>query len=164
MGELLFNALMLLVMIAMTIYSGQIVIWQGYVGARYWPMTLLVIAVIIFFFKTIAVYKNLPKEERKFKFDFSVFKDQSTQRLLLSFLITILYAALLSTLGFFISTVLYAAMLSRILGLKNIFKLALSSLGITLAIYAIFVWSLDIMVPRGAGPLYYFGLWLETLF
>lgn len=163
MGELLFNAGMLVFFIAMTAYSSQIEVWQGYVGARYWPMMLLVIAVIIFGFKTYSIFKKIPKEERSFKVDFSVFKEKSTQKLLFSFVLTILYVASMSLLGFFFSTILYAAVLSWVLGLRNPLKLLLASLIITIVIYAIFVWSLDIMVPRGAGVLYYFGLWLETL-
>lgn len=161
MGELVFNAGMLLVFIAMTIYSGSIEIWQGYVGARYYPMFLLAVADIIFAVKTFGIYKKMPKEEKRL--DLSFASDPKIHKLLLSFVLTIAYAFVLQPLGFFIATFIYAMLLSVILGLKNIPKLVISSLVITAAIYAIFVWALDIMVPRGAGPLYYFGLWLETL-
>lgn len=161
MGELLFNAGMLAVFLAMTVYSGSIEIWQGYVGARYYPMFLLTVADLIFTAKTIGIYKKLPKEERKL--DFSFLGETKIRKLLLSFVLTIVYAFILQPLGFFIATFLYAVALSAVLGLKNIPKLAISSFVITAAIYAIFVWALDIMVPRGSGPLYYFGLWLETL-
>ena len=33
MGELIFNGIMLVFFVAMTIYSGSIEIWQGYSGA-----------------------------------------------------------------------------------------------------------------------------------
>ena len=66
-------------------------------------------------------------------------------------------------LGFFLASLLYGIVMSAILGMRNPIKLVLISLSLTVAIYAIFVWALDIMVPRGAGSLYYFGLWLETL-
>lgn len=161
MGELIFNAGMLVFFIAMTIYSSTISIWQGYVGARYWPMCLLIVADAIFFAKTFEIFKKLPKEERKV--DFSFIKDTKVQKLLLAFLLTIVYSAIMSYLGFFIATFLYAMCLSTILGLKSIPKLIGSSLVLTIAIYAIFVWALDIMVPRGIGPLYYLGLTLETL-
>ncbi len=161
MGELVFNAILLVVFVAMTIYSGSIEIWQGYVGARYYPMCLLIVADLIFVAKTWGVYKNLPKESKKV--DFSFMKNSRIKKLLLAFALTVAYAFVLNPLGFFIATLLYAMALSAILGLTHIGKLVLSSVVITIAIYAIFVWSLDIMVPRGAGPLYYFGLWLETL-
>ena len=161
MGELIFNALLLLVFVGMTIYSGSIEIWQGYVGARYYPMFLLIVADLIFAAKTFGVYKKIPKEAKKV--DFSFMNTSKIRRLLLAFLLTIVYAFVMTPLGFYISTFLYAILLSAILGLKNIVKLVLSSFVITTAIYAIFVWALDIMVPRGAGALYYFGLWLETL-
>lgn len=161
MGELVFNAGMLLVFIAMTIYSGSIEIWQGYVGARYYPMFLLAVADIIFAAKTVGIYKNLPKEEKKL--DLSFLGETKIRKLLLSFILTIVYAFVLQPLGFFIATFIYAMTLSAVLGLKNIPKLVISGFVITAAIYAIFVWALDIMVPRGSGPLYYFGLWLEML-
>lgn len=162
MGELIFNGGMLVFLLAMTAYSGSIQVWQGYVGARYWPMFLLVCADLIFIAKTFRIFKNLPKEERKL--DLGFLKDNRIHKLLAAFALTIVYAFVMQLLGFFIATVLYGMCLSAILGLHSIVKLFLSSLIITLVIYVIFVWALDIMVPRGVGPLYYFGLWLETLF
>ena len=37
------------------------------------------------------------------------------------------------------------------------------ALAITAAIYVVFVWGLGTSVPRGVGPLYDFGRWLEYL-
>ena len=67
---------MLVFFLAMTAYCGTIEIWEGYVGARYWPMFLLVIADLLFLAKTIGVYKSLPKEAKKV--DLSVFKSPRT--------------------------------------------------------------------------------------
>ena len=53
--------------------------------------------------------------------------------------------------------------MGALLGQRNPIKLLLASVVITLVIYAIFVWGLDVMVPRGKAPIYYFGLWLEML-
>lgn len=161
MGELIFNGGMLAFFLGMTAYCGTIEIWEGYVGARYWPMFLLVIADILFVAKTIEVYKKLPKEAKKV--DLSVFKATSTHRLLLAFAVTIGYTVIMEPLGFFLSSILYGIAISAILGMRNPIKLVLIGLGLSLLIYAIFVWALDIMVPRGADSLYYFGLWLETL-
>lgn len=163
MGELIFNSGMLLFFIAMTIYSGKIEIWQDFFGARYWPMMLLIAADLIFAAKTHQIFKFMPVNERKLKINTSAFKEIGNQRLLLAFAITSMYAILLPYLGFFITTFLYAIGLSLILGLRHVLKLVSSSFVTTLGIYAIFVWGLDIMVPRGSGVLYYFGLWLETL-
>lgn len=161
MGELIFNGVMLIFFVAMTIYGGSIEIWQGYTGARYWPMFLLVIADLIFLLKTYKIARNLPKEDRKV--DFGFIKQKNVQKLLLSFVITAAYAGIMELVGFVIATFLYAVALSVILGLRKPVKLVISSFAITMGIYAIFVWGLDIMVPRGQGALYYFGLWLETL-
>ena len=157
---------MLLFMIVMTFVSGGIEIWENVTGARYWPMVLLLIADVLFAVKTVGVVRKMKKEGTPFKVDLSVFKKKNTIRLLLAFGATIAYVALMTPLGFVISTFLYAMAMSWILGLtgwKNLWKLALVAFCITAVIYAIFVWGLGVMVPRGQGQLYYFGLFLETL-
>lgn len=161
MGELVFNGGMLAFFLAMTASCSTIEIWEGYFGARYWPMMLLVAADLIFLAKTVEIYRKLPKEAKKV--DFSFMKAVSTHRLLLAFVATIAYALLMEPVGFFISTILFGIVMSAILGQRNPIKLVGASVLITVAIYAIFVWGLDVMVPRGRAPLYYFGLWLETL-
>ncbi len=163
MGELIFNGLLLVFFIATTIYSGKIEIWQNYYGARYWPMFFLIITDIIFAVKVFSIYKALPAEKKSFKLEVSFFKGKSVQRLLLSFIVIIIYVLIVEYLGFFISTILLGMSLSFLLGCKHIGKLFISNFTMTIAIYAIFVWGLKVMVPRGAGLLYYFGYWLEGL-
>lgn len=163
MGELVFNGFLFVFFIAVTIYSGKIEIWQNYYGARYWPMFFLVITDIIFAYKVFSIYKALPVEERSFKPKVSLFKEKSVQRLLASFLVIIIYVLIVEYLGFFISTILLGMSLSFLLGCKHIGKLFISNFIMTIAIYAIFVWGLDVMVPRGTSFLYYFGYWLEGL-
>lgn len=163
MGELIFNGLLLVFFIATTIYSGKIEIWQNYYGARYWPMFFLIITDIIFAVKVFSIYKALPAEKKSFKLEVSFFKEKSVQRLLLSFIVIIIYVLIVEYLGFFISTILLGMSLSFLLGCKHIGKLFISNFTMTIAIYAIFVWGLKVMVPRGAGLLYYFGYWLEGL-
>lgn len=124
-------------------------------------MFLLVIADLLFLVKTVGIYKNLPKEAKKV--NLSVFKSPKTHKLLLAFAASIAYAFLMESLGFFLASILYGIVMSAILGMRNPIKLIVISLGLTVAIYAVFAWALDIMVPRGAGSLYYFGLWLEAL-
>ena len=48
MAELIFNGFLLIFFIAMFFYSTQITIWEGDVWARYWPMMILALAIIIF--------------------------------------------------------------------------------------------------------------------
>lgn len=161
MGELVFNGGMLAFFLAMTANCMSIEIWEGYFGARYWPLLLLIIADLLFAAKTIGVYRKLPKDA--IKVDFSFMKSKAIHRLLLAFVATIAYAAIMELAGYVIATVLFGMAMGAILGQRNPIKLVLASLVITMVIYAIFVWGLDVMVPRGKAPIYYFGLWLEML-
>ena len=163
MGELVFNGALFLLFVGMTFYSGQIEIWQGFYGARYWPMMLTIIASFIFAFKTYRIYKELPAEKRRVKFDLSILKDKPTQKLLLSFVWVIFYTVLLDYIGFFISTIIFGMGLSLLLGMKNFGKLLMANFSITTVVYSIFAWGLNIMLPRGVGVFYYFSYWLETL-
>ena len=65
MGELIFNGFLLIFFAAMLVYSGQIEIWNGHVWARYWPMIILAVGVLLFAIKTWGVFRKLPKEELK---------------------------------------------------------------------------------------------------
>ena len=161
MGELVFNGGMLAFFLAMTANCMTVEIWEGYVGARYWPLVLLVIADALFLAKTVGIYRKLPKSE--IKADFSFMKSAKIHRLLLAFIATIAYVAILEIVGYVIATVLFGMAMGAILGQRNPIKLLFASVVITLVIYAIFVWGLDVMVPRGKAPIYYFGLWLEML-
>lgn len=163
MGELLFNGLLLVLFIAMFFYSGQIEIWEGYFGARYWPMMLTAFAVLIFAAKTWIIFRKLPKDDRKFSLDIFGFQDKGVQKLLASFLWVCLYAALLPYLGYVLATILLIMGLSVLLGMKGIGKIFLTAVCITMIIYAVFVWGLDTMPPRGVGPLYEISEWLEYL-
>lgn len=163
MGELIFNACLLLAFIAMTFYSGTIKIWHGFIGARYYPMFLLIVADVLFGIKTYKIFKNLPKEKRIIRINWEELKKPSVIRLLVAFLCMIIYVIILPIVGFFLGTFLCAGVLSYIIGLRKIIKLILVSLMITLIVYAVFVWGLNIMFPRGVVPIYYFNLWLEQL-
>ena len=105
MGELVFNGGMLAFFLAMTANCMTVEIWEGYVGARYWPLVLLVIADALFLAKTVGIYRKLPKSE--IKADFSFMKSAKIHRLLLAFIATIAYVAILEIVGYVIATILY---------------------------------------------------------
>ncbi|MBS6953071.1 MAG: tripartite tricarboxylate transporter TctB family protein [Enterocloster asparagiformis] len=163
MGELLFNGGLLIFFIAMFIYSGQIQIWEGYFGARYWPMMLIGFAILIFAVKTYTIFKKLPGEERKFSLKIFHLKETGVKKLLASFAWVCFYAWLLPYGGYVLSTILFAMGLSWLLGMRSLPKMFLAALAVTAIIYAVFVWGLDVMPPRGIGPIYEFSSWLEYL-
>ena len=163
MGELIFNGTMLVFFVVMLINSSQIAIWQDHYWAKYWPMMLLIIAVILFTIKVVGICKKLPKDQWKFTWEIFGFKNKNVRTLLLSFLWLIIYAAILPKLGFILATCLLCIGLEVLLGTKLSVKALLGALAITVIVYAIFTWGLRISVPRGVGPLFEFGKWLEYL-
>ncbi len=159
MGELIFNGFLLIFFAAMLVYSGQIEIWNGHVWARYWPMIILAVGVLLFAIKTWGVFRKLPKEELKFDIKIFGFKERNIQMLLVSFAWLIFYALILPKAGFIISTFIFCVGMQLLLR----GKLGWQVFAITAAIYVVFVWGLGTSVPRGVGPLYDFGRWLEYL-
>jgi len=160
----LFNGFLLAFFIAMMIDSNNIRILNNDAGARYWPMTILGIAVFIFSVKVRRIWKNLPKEERRFRFtDTFRLKEPGTQKLLLAFILLVAYATLLPYGGFILTTILFSAALCCILGSRSALKSLLGGVAVAMPIYVIFGLLLGIRLPRGIGVLHHISLWFEML-
>ena len=163
MGELIFNGFMLVFFSVMLFFSTQITIRNDYYGARYWPMVLIVIAIVIFSIKVYRIWKKLPAEERKLNIGVFGLNEKGTQRLLMSFALTIAYAALLPYGGYILTTIIFGMLAAWLIGAENIGKMLLAGVGACVPVYAVFVWGLGVMPPRGAGFLYDISLWIERL-
>jgi len=163
MGELIFNGFLLIFFVAMLISSFQIPIWNDHVWARWWPMMILAIAVLLFAIKVWGIFRKLPKEELKFDIKIFGFGERNIQMLLASFVWLFLYALILPKAGFIISTFIFCVGTQLLLRGKLGWKTFVAAFAITAAIYVVFVWGLGTSVPRGVGPLYNFGRWLEYL-
>lgn len=163
MGELIFNVLLLVFFVAMGIYSNSIRISADDAGARYWPMVMIAVIIILLAVKIFKIWKALPQEERKFSFSIFKLKDVGVQKLLAAMGIILVYIVIMPILGYALSTVLFFAAMAILIGARKIPVIVLSSIGITLAVWAIFVWGLDVHPPRGVGFLENFSIWLEYL-
>ncbi len=164
MGEFLFNVILLLFFIAMTFATSSIQVTPDDMGARYWPMFLLIAVIVLLIIKIVRIYKAIPAEQRRFTPDFSLFGHKNVQLLLMSFAWLAIYAAVLPYLGYILSTFLFCVGMTWILGLRKPALSVLIGLGITAALFAIFVWGLGIHPPRGIGVLEDMTKWLEYLF
>ena len=163
MGEFLFNLLLLVFFIAMTAYGFTIKIWGEYWGARWYPMILLIFAVIIFAVKVVRIWKKLPKEQRKFDLSVFGFKDKGVQKLLISFAMLLFYAFIIQYIGYILATIALITGMAMLLGAGKITKVLLAAVVITLLLYGVFTWGLDVRPPRGVGFIYDINLWLESL-
>ena len=163
MGELIFHIILLIGIAVLFSNSFIIPIWDDDLLVQRWPQFFLVLAFVIIAYKSITIWKKIPAAEKRFD-PVKVFglKDRGIQKLLITFVGLILYVVLLKYLGFFIMTIVFAAFISLMLGAKPI-RALLVGMGVTIVIYAIFVWGLNVRPPRGAVPIYYFSLWLERL-
>lgn len=163
MGELAFNALLFLACVILTIYGTQIPISGSDVLARYWPIGILVVLMILFAFRLVKIWQGIPAEKRSFKTDFKWLKSPALIRLLLSCVWLILYAWALPYAGYVLATYVFCMGLMVLLGARSVPKILCMSLVLTVALFAVFSWGLRVSLPRGIGPLEGFGKWLEYL-
>ena len=163
MGELVFNCLLLIACVILAIASAFVPIEGKDVLARYWPMGIMIVLIILLAIKILNILKKIPPEERKFTPDFAFLKEAGNIRIILAVVWLLIYSWFLPIGGYLIATILFCLGVMALLGSRDIPKMLLSSVCITIALFVIFSWGLRISLPRGAGPLEDFGRWLEYL-
>ena len=163
MGELVFNALLLIACIVLAGVATQIPIDGKDVLSRYWPMGILIVLAVLLVIKIVNLLRKMPAEQRKFKFDLSFLKEKGNIRLLLSFVWLLVYSWLLPYGGYILTTIVFCLGVMYLLGARNIGKMLLGSVCITVALFIIFSWGLRVSLPRGYGVLEDIGKWLEYL-
>ncbi|MDC7230113.1 MAG: tripartite tricarboxylate transporter TctB family protein [Sphaerochaetaceae bacterium] len=162
MGNILFNAVLILIFLVLGVNSITAQIPSDQSDVRSWPMVIIITILVLLVSKTVLVWKSIPAAEKKF--DFSIFKQRNVQMLLLMFGWIILFAAVLPIVGYLISTLIFCIGVTWILGARNWWKMVLTSVVITLVLFSIFAWSLGIHPPRGIGMFEVFSKWAEYLF
>lgn len=165
MAELFFNAIIALIALVALIGCTQIPITDQPL-ARYWPLTVSTVFLVMLCIKIIRLWRNLPEEEKaKAKgFSFLKLKDRKVQFLVLAIAASILYVVLLIYVGYLIATILYGFALAFLLGGRCWWKNLIASIIITCILYAVFTWGLRIHPARGVGVFAKFSKWLEYLF
>ena len=162
-SEFIFNACLLVLLCLLWGTSTQIEIWNGYAGARYWPMVLIGIGVVLLSMKTAMAWRAIPAERRTVHFKRSIWRDSGQKRLALAFLSCFVHGALLPKGGFLLSTFLLGAALSKLLGASRPRQMLLAGCAAAIPIFVVFVWGLKLRLPRGVGALYTASIWLENL-
>ena len=164
-GEFIFNLFLLIALLVFWVDSFQIEVWNDYIGARYYPMVILSIAVILLLIKVIRAWKEIPPEKRQEDLQGlrGCLKIKGNQRLALAFLCFLLYVMLLPVAGFLLSTFLFGIAASWLLGAKKPLQLIAAGACSSLPLFMVFVWGLNFRLPRGTGVLYSVALFLENL-
>lgn len=163
MGELIFNVLLFLAMLVLAINSLSIPIQGTDYLVRYWPMAILIILMILMAYKIYGIVMKMKAKNEPFTFDFGVLKTAPVIRLMLACVWLIIYAWVLPYVGYVIATIVFCVGIMYLLGVTSFPKALLASFAVTVVLFAIFSWGLDVSLPRGYGPLEAFGKWLEYL-
>lgn len=136
----------------------------GELSGAQWPQGLIILLEIFLVINIINIIRATPKAERNFSDVTSInFKAVLKNRLFLGLVILFVFAFSLEYLGFLLGTFLFTIAYAYLLGEHRLPRLALYSLIITIALYVLFSLALDVMLPRGVGPLRDFALMLESI-
>lgn len=165
MGELVFNVFLAIIDVIAIIgcFSIQII---DQPMARFWPLGIFAALLVMLVVKIIGLWKKLPEEEKQSAkgLAFLKLKNPRIIRLVLAFILSIIYACLLPCLGYLVCTIIYGTGMAFLLEGKYWWKNILISFVITAILYALFTWGLGIHPARGVGVFAKFSKWLEYLF
>ena len=103
------------------------------------------------------------KEEGKLSFDHSAFF-RDNKKTLIAFGLLIIYAVLMTYIGFVLASIICGICFARLLGEKRIVRSAVANTVIVVILFLIFRVALNIILPRGLGIFKQFTLILESLF
>ena len=130
-----------------------------------WPKTIIILLEICLI---INIIKIIRKNKGNPEFSLSAFAKSIPSFLkskqFLGIVIMVAAALLLETLGFMVTSLLVLFFYGMLLGEKNLVRLAIASVCITLVLYIIFSGMLSVNLPRGTiGFLRNFALWVESV-
>ena len=130
-----------------------------------WPKTIIILLEICLI---INIIKIIRKNKGNPEFSLSAFAKSIPgflkSKQFLGIIIMVAAALLLETLGFMVTSLLVLFFYGMLLGERNLVRLAIASVCITLALYIIFSGMLSVNLPRGTiGFLRNFALWLESI-
>lgn len=165
MAELFFNGILAVLNIA-ALFACFSIETTDQPLARYWPLALLALLFVMLVIKIAGLVRNLSDEEKAKlkKMAFLNFSNKNIQKMVAAFAVSIVYAFALSYVGYIFATVIFGTCMAYLLGGKCWWKNVLTSVVITVVLYAVFTWGLGIHPARGIGIFSRFSKWLEYLF
>ena len=130
-----------------------------------WPKTIIILLEICLI---INIIKIIRKNRGNPEFTLSAFARSIPgflkSKQFLGIIIMVAAALLLETLGFMVTSLLVLFFYGMLLGERNLVRLAIASVCITLVLYIIFSGMLSVNLPRGTiSFLRNFALWLESI-
>ena len=130
-----------------------------------WPKTIIILLEICLI---INIVKIIRKNKGNPDFTLSAFVKSIPgflkSRLFLGIVIMVVASLILETVGFIVTTLFVLFCYGMLLGEKNLVRLAIASVCITLVLYVVFSGLLSVNLPRGTiGFLRNFALFLESV-
>lgn len=130
-----------------------------------WPKTIIILLEICLIINIIKIIK---KNKGNPDFTLAAFAKSIPgfikSRLFLGIVIMVAASFILETVGFIVTALFVLFFYGMLLGEKNIARLAIASVCITLVLYIVFSGMLSVNLPRGTvGFLRNFALWLESI-
>jgi hypothetical protein len=166
MGELIFCSL-LTVFFSIMAVGGWLTtnVYLGDMAVKFYPCAILVLVVFLLLIHCVGLYRRLPvTEKQKSVWDVFRLREKRTWLFILTLILTIAYFIFLDRLGYLLLTPLIATWYIMVLGERNWWKAALVALGVTVIVFCLFVYALDIRLPRGTGIFRRFSMLVEYIF
>ncbi|MDO5298922.1 MAG: tripartite tricarboxylate transporter TctB family protein [Clostridia bacterium] len=130
-----------------------------------WPKAIIILLEICLIINIIQIIKrNKGKEDFTLKAFASSIPEFFKSRMFLGIVILIVASLILETVGFMVTALLILFFYGMLLGERNIVRLLIASVCITLFLYIVFSGMLSVNLPRGTiGFLRNFALFLESV-
>ena len=130
-----------------------------------WPKVIIILLLICLVINIIQIIKrNKGKESFTLKAFVATIPNFFKSKMFLGIIILAAASFLLETIGFVVTAILVLFFYGMLLGEKNIVRLAIASVLISLVLYIVFSGMLSVNLPRGTiGFLRNFALFLESI-
>lgn len=130
-----------------------------------WPKAIIILLLICFAFN---IYKIIKNNKGKENFTFSAFASTIPgffkSKIFVGIVIVTFAALILEYVGFMVTALFVLGAYGFLLGERNILRLIIVSVLITLALYIVFSVLLAVNLPRGVGVFRNFALLIESIF
>ena len=160
MGEIIFQVILLIFAIVMFI-SGFFISIEDQTLARIWPETILLVLII---FLGVSIVQSYMRQKHKTEYRIKeVTHDPQVIKVMCGIVFLVIYALIISTLGFIISTCFLGLAFTTLYDQKFSVKNILLSCLISVSCYLLFRKVFLIMLPKGVFIFRQVSLWIEQL-
>lgn len=147
--ELIFNGFMFLVLLVFFIDStkiDEVTVSTDKIGAAGFPQFIIIISAILLIYISIKKVREMKKGKTSEKQEY---KDIGYKRMFLTIVLLGLYIFIMNIIGYILSTFIFSVLASYTMGYRDMKKVVIFSLILTVAITLIFGKVFFVALPRG---------------